>query len=253
VVQEGPLTALASVREGTALKDYGIEVVPTRWMSRHPITKDFYPPYNKPASFCDYFTTVPCRGEVLLLLDPDMVFVSPWVVDGPEPVAESTSYMDPKTSGKNIIRRHCKRNAGQVQPVGFPLIIPEQELRAIVDRWYILTEEMRDDKFTRKEAEWVTEMWGFSIAAAECGVRFREERRCSFSNENMHEGHCLIHFTYPTTSRSGYMWDKRKYRPWDPLPELKLDVPTAGKVLHGIIEEYRKARGYCSDGGGGLI
>jgi len=239
VGQEGPLTALASVRNGTALKDYGIEVIPTRWMSRHPITKDHYPPYNKPASFCDYFTMVPSRGEMLLLVDPDMVFVGPWNRNGAAPVAEETSYMHPVKCGRNVIKRHCRRNASQVQPIGFPLIIQEEALRSITDRWYILTEEMRDDKFTRREVNWVCEMWAFSVAAAECGILFEVERRCSFSNEHLHPGHCLVHYTYPTTSRSGFHWDKRSYKPWSPMPELRPDVPTAYQALHQLVEEYR--------------
>jgi hypothetical protein len=238
VGQEGPLTALASVKSGAKLKDYGIEVIRTRWMSKHPLTKDHYPPYNKPASFCDYFSITPYRGEMLLLVDPDMVFVKPWDHSGDVSVAEETAYMRPEC-GRNVIKRHCKRNADKVQPVGFPLIIAEEEFRSITDRWYILTEEMRGNKLTCKEVNWVVEMWAFSVAAAECGISFQVERRCSFSNENLNPSHSLIHYTYPTTSKSGFLWDKRQYKPWSPMPKLKSDVPTAGETLHQIIEEYR--------------
>jgi hypothetical protein len=243
VGQEGFLTALASVKDGVELKDYGIEVIRTRWMSRHPLTKDDYSPYNKPASFCDYFNIVPYRGEMLLLVDPDMVFVKPWNCNEDVNVAEETSYMHPVQCGKRIIQRHCKRNPDKVQPIGFPLIISEEELRAIVDRWYILTEEMRSDRLTHKEGGWVCEMWAFSVAAAECGVSFNVERRCSFSNEDLNLGHSLIHYTYSTTSRSGFLWDKRHYKPWTEMPTLRDDVPTAGVVLHHIIEEYRRKLG----------
>jgi hypothetical protein len=237
--QEGSLTALASVRDRTTLKDYGIEVIRTRWMSKHPLTKDHYPPYNKPASFCDYFTMVPCRNEMLLLVDPDMVFVKSWDCNGNEQMAEKTSYMDPVQCGKNIIKRHCKRNSNKVQPIGFPLIITEEALRSITDRWYILTEEMRDNRLTRKEVTWISEMWSFVIAAAECGVEFKVKRNCSFSNENLDLNHSLVHYTYSTTSRSGFHWDKRQYKPWNPMPALKSDVPTAMVALHQTIEEYR--------------
>jgi hypothetical protein len=239
VGQDGSLTALASVKEGAILKDYGIEVIRTRWMSKHPLTRDHYPPYNKPASFCDYFNTVPDRGEMLLLVDPDMIFVKPWNHHGDVPVAEETSYMHPARCGKKIIHRHCKRNPGQVQPIGFPLIVSEEELRAITDRWYILTEEMRGDRLTLKDGGWVVEMWAFVVAAAECGVEFQVKRNCSFSNENLHPDHRLIHYTYATTSRSGFHWDKRQYKPWSPMPRLRVDVPTAGVALHQVIEEYR--------------
>lgn len=239
VGQEGPLTALASVKGGVVLKDYGIEVIRTRWMSRHPLTKDFYPGYNKTSSLCDYFNMVPYRGEMLLLLDPDMVFVKPWDRNGNASVAEEISYMHPVRCGRNIIKRHCKRNAEKVQPIGWPLIISEEELRVIADRWYVLTEEMRGNKFTLKEANWVTDMWAFSIVAAECDISFSVERRCSFSNDNLDTNHSLIHYTYPTSSKSGFHWDKRQYRPWSPMPTLRPDVPTAGQVLHQIIEEYR--------------
>jgi hypothetical protein len=239
VGQEGPLTALASVKDGVPLKNYGIEVIQTRWMSKHPLTKDVYPPYNKPASFCDYFNAVPYRGEMLLLVDPDMVFVKPWDCNGDVFVAEATSYMDPIKCGKNVIKRHCKRNSDKVQPIGFPLIISEEALRSITDRWYILTEEMRDNKATRKEVSWIQEMWAFSIAAAECGIEFMVERRCSFTNDDLNPDHCLLHYTYPTVSKSGFHFDKRQYKAWSPMPKLRLDVPTAGVALHQIIEEYR--------------
>ena len=239
VGQEGSLTALASVKDGIALKDYGIEVIRTRWMSKHPLTKDHYPPYNKPASFCDYFNTVPYRGEMLLLLDPDMVFLKPWDRNGDANVAEETSYMHPVNCGKNVVKRHCKRNADKVQSIGFPLIISEEELRAVADRWYILTEEMRSNRITHKEVDWVCEMWAFSVAAAECGVEFKVERRCSFSNEHLNSDHCLVHYTYPTTSKLGFLWDKRKYKPWTPMPKLRPDVPTGGQAMHQLIEEYR--------------
>jgi hypothetical protein len=246
VGQEGPLTALASVRVGVVLKDYGVEVIRTRWMSRHPLTRDNYAPYNKPASFCDYFTMIPCRNEMLLLVDPDMVFVRAWSSTEGVPVAEATLYMDPVRCGKNIIKRHCKRNSGKVQPIGFPLIISEEILRSLVDRWYILTEEIRDNKLSCREVNWVSEMWAFSIAAAECGVEFKVERNCSFSNENLDPNHSLLHYTYSTTSESGYFWDKRQYRPWSSMPSLRSDVPTAGQFLHATIEEYRGLRGQVS-------
>ena len=241
VGQEGPMTALASVRGGAVLKNYdGIEVIRTRWMSRHPLTKDHYPIYNKTASLCDYFSSTPERDEMLLLLDPDMVFVKTWNLDGSDPVAEEINYMNPASpGGKSVIKRHCRRNAEKVQSIGYPLIIHERELRTIADRWHVLLEEMRNDKFTRKAVNWVCDMWAFNVAAAECGISFRVEKRCSFSNEDIRPDHCLVHYTYPTSSRSGFLWDKRQYRPWTPMPELKPDVPTGGQVLHQIIETYR--------------
>jgi hypothetical protein len=239
VGQEGPLTALASVKSGVKLKDYGIEVIPTRWMSTHPVTKDQYPMYNKTASLCDYFNLVPCRDEMLLLLDPDMVLVGHWQCDDRTPIAEKISYMETDKNKHRIIRRHCKRNSDKVQPIGYPLIIHEEELRVIADRWYVLLEEMRADRLTRREAPWITDMHSFNIAAAECGVEFKMERRCSFANDRLDQNHCLLHYTYPITSRLGFHWDKRTYKAWSPMPKLKPDVPTAGVALHQIIEEYR--------------
>jgi hypothetical protein len=245
--QPGLFTVLASLKSGVQLPKFpdGIEVIPTRWVTKNVITGDRYPPYNKPASFCDYFSARTPQDEYLLLLDPDMVFVRAWSApfDPPVPVAEDTGYMDPSSRvGKRIIARHCQKNKEAVQPIGFPILIHEHQLRWIVDRWHILTEEMRQSKETVEDATWICEMWAFSVAAAEAGVRFNMGRKCTFSNDDLKPSHNLIHYTYPTKSRSGFVWDKRKYHPWDKQPPIKQDVASSGVFLYNLIEEYRGFR-----------
>lgn len=244
VGQSGPLVFLLATPNKESSLDLGnhSQVIPSRLLSKHPVTGDFYPPYNKPASLLDYLSSVPPSDHIYLLLDPDMIFVSSWDPDliKDRPIGEDTLYMNPyKDPGPFLIPRYCRRNHHLVQPLGFPIVIHDHLLRDIVDRWYLLTENMRSDVSTRSKAGWVSEMWAFTIACAEAGLVFQVQRNCSFSHDRQ-LNRPLIHYTYQTKSPSGYLWNKRNYTPWNSLPKLRHDVPESGKILHHILEEYIK-------------
>jgi hypothetical protein len=246
VQQPGSLICLLSGREDPGFLDghNHCQIIPSRLVSYNPVTKDHYVCYNRETAILDYLSKTTPGDRVYLILDPDMVFTKPWTptLDTSEEVGELTWYMDPNQEpGRSVIRRYARKNPSHVQSVGWPVAMRESALRAVMDRWHLLTETLRGDPWSREKVNWVTDMWSFSIACAECGVRFRLERNASFPGDEETD-RSLVHYTYATESRSGYRWDKRCYTAWDPLPPLKPDVPAAGKQLHKILNTFLKDR-----------
>ncbi len=75
VGQPGPLTQLIATKEKKTRPLIGnVSSFFTTPYSPHPITEDFYPPYNKPASLREWAHATPDKGETLLIIDPDCVF-----------------------------------------------------------------------------------------------------------------------------------------------------------------------------------
>jgi hypothetical protein len=244
VQQPGSLICLLSGQEDPDFLDgYSQgQIVTSRIASYNVVNRDHFAGYNKNSSFCDYVTRTPTGNRVYLLLDPDMVFTRSWepTLETGEEIGELVGYMDPdQESGKSVVRRYARRHADRVQAVGFPLVMRESALREIMDRWHLLTEVLRGDRWVREKLNWVTDMWAFSIACAEFEVRFRLGRNCSFTIDGDTDKP-LIHYTYSSRSPSGYHFDKRSYTPWNPLPKLRSDVPAAGRQFHEIFDDFLK-------------
>lgn len=235
--QSGPLTFLISSDQAVSL---GIptDLFQASVQSPHPVTRDHYPPYNKPAAYREYLAKGNYRDETWLLLDPDMIFTRFWMpqVKLGNPIGESIWYMNPRTHpGNQVIRRHCRRYPDRVQAVGFPVAIRSEDLRQFVDRWWNLTVELRQDRLTRQVVDWVCEMWAFTLAAAEVGIVFQEEQHAQYSNDDFPDRE-LVHYTYHTQG-DHYLFDKRRYRPWSPLPPLSGGVKDGGRRLHQAMSE----------------
>lgn len=208
--------------------------------SPHPITKDHYPPYNKPASLREWSLATPDTGETLLIIDPDCVFLRPVEVEVEpgHPIAEDMFFMSPlENLAKGVIKRHCRKNTKLIQPVGVPLLIRKCDLRLIAPRWIQLTEEMREDKQTLEEIPWIVEMWAYAIAAAEVGITHQMQNNQQFPTEDI-ISRPLIHYSYGTESKDGkWKWDKRTYSAFSKPSKSPLNIPKAGKIMHDLLVE----------------
>jgi hypothetical protein len=241
VEQPGKLVRLVASGKRNALPwDSKADTFYTRSMQTHPLTHDFYPPYNKPWSLHEWLSTTPPSDDIIYVLDPDILYLKPVVEDVKEgsPVAEKMFFMDPSTTiNKNVIKRHAKKNHSLIQPIGVPLVLHRNELQSFVSRWYTLTVEMRSDPKTHQEIPWIAEMWACAIAAAEAGVNFRLTNMQQFPTESFHR-RPLIHYSYDIgTKDSSYHWSKRTYQPWSSIPPPPDDFPETGQVLWKNLNE----------------
>jgi len=240
VGQPGPLTRLwSSDRRPTDFAGLTFRATP---YSRHPISGDRYAPYNKPRALHDWLWETPPTEDVLLLLDPDCVFLAPLTVrvDRGNPIAQSWSQL----SGANqpvLVKRHC-RKPGSVQGVGIPILIHRDDLAPLAARWLEKTEDIRNDPTSRDLAGWVAEMWGYIFACAEIGLHHTIRELAHFQTEDRVELP-IIHYCHSSSDKSGrWQWDKRTYRPWKPVPNPPRTTPRTSVVLIGLLNEYATTR-----------
>jgi hypothetical protein len=241
VNQPGKLTNLiaASEQDGPPI-GYEANCFYTQQMKYNRLTGDHYPALNKPNSLVEYIACTNPVDEVLHILDPDMVYVQQLVgsVSLGQPIADIWSFMDPqKPVNRTVAERFCRKNRGQIQPIGIPLLIHREDLQLFVVRWRDLTIDMRADQATLKDIGWVCEMVACAIAAAEAGVQFSLTVNQRFLFEDFVDKP-LIHYTHDMVSRTtDWSWGKRDYRPWDSIMPPPPDVPKAGKIFCKILQE----------------
>ncbi len=244
VGQPGALTRLVATNDPANVRGIeGFETVATRSFNPHPTTGDHFPPYNKPGSLCEWLAQAQLAGETLLMIDPDCVFMHPIAteVDAGRPVGEEVGYMDSAgPAGAFVIQRHCRGNRQRVQPIGIPILIAPADLHALCPRWQELTCQIRHDPPSRDAVNWTSEMWGYVIAAAELGMQHELARNSRMQFEDDVD-RSLIHYCYETTNAAKtWRWTKREYQAWTAPSPAPGDVPSAGRLLHSLVEEVSR-------------
>jgi hypothetical protein len=236
--QPGPLTRLVSGGDDGVPEAPNIFYAPA-W-NPHPVTGDDYAPYNKPASLATWLRQAPPEEEVILLVDPDFVFLAPLAryVERGHPVGQPKSYL--VDSDGLITRRHCRR-PDRVQPVGVPLLIHRDDLAALAPDWLVRTEAIRGDTQAREQAGWVAEMWAYSFVAAELGLDHEVVELAALNTEDR-DDLPLVHYCYSTSDgRQKWTWDKRDYEPWEPVVHPST-IPRASVRVFDLINEMAALR-----------
>jgi hypothetical protein len=238
VRQPGPLTRLLSTDGPPSL--FAGTTFQTESYSTHPLTGDYFPCYNKVVALKAWLEEAPPTEEVVLLLDPDCIFLEPVeeLVSRGEPIAHPISYLDPfHARNVGFVRKHCP-TPDLAQALGIPILIHRDDLALLCPRWLKKTEEIRNNPESREHAGWLAEMWGYAFAAAEIGLRHRLRELARFSTENRADLP-LIHYCYSSSDAEGrWRWDKQTYRPWERVADPPSEVPLASKVLIGLLNEW---------------
>jgi len=119
-------------------------------------------------------------------------------------------------------------------------LIHHEDLAALAPLWLQKTEEIRSDPRGRELAGWIADMWGYAFAAAEMGLRHGLQELAQGQMENRVD-HPLVHYSYSSSDARGrWMWDKRTYRPWEPVPDRPIETPLATVALFDILNEWAR-------------
>lgn len=235
VCQPGALTRLWSARgQPTAFEGRTFQTMP---YCPHPTTGDFYPPYNKPMALLAWLREASPSEEIVLLLDPDCIFITPCdlPVKCGEPVAQPISYLEP-TDHVELVKRHGHK-LESVQAIGIPTLIHRDDLAALVPLWVEKTEAIRSDPVSRQLAGWTAEMWAYVFAAAQLGLRHQPLDLARWQMEDQADLP-FIHYCYSSSSiGEQWQWDKRMYRPWERVPDPPHDTPLATMTLITMLNE----------------
>ncbi|GAB4848032.1 Peptidyl serine alpha-galactosyltransferase [Ancistrocladus abbreviatus] len=182
--QPGNITRLLSCTD-EELKQYrGHDLAPTHYvpsMSRHPLTGDWYPAINKPAAVLHWINHASIDAEFIIILDADMIMrgpITPWEFKAARgrPVSAPYDYL---IGCHNVLAELHTRNPQACDKVGGVIIMHIDDLRKFAMLWLHKTEEVRADKAHYAtnitgdiyESGWISEMYGYSFAAAELNMR----------------------------------------------------------------------------------
>jgi hypothetical protein len=207
---------------------------------------------NKPGGIAEWAAMDGPPNETVLIVDPDSVFVSPIADPGPvaagEAYSEEHDYMNVDIPGNRIvIERHCRQNLREkVQPVGIYICISRASLRELAHRWLRKSIEIASDPVCRDALAgtgWLSDMWGYAIAAAELGIH---HRLSGFSQVTGSDSlrNPIIHYCFPLMqSRDDYwepdtqkpvLWSKWTYRPWEDPPDYSRTTVEGQRLLEQL-------------------
>jgi len=214
VKQPGKITRLLHSNKHDKLSDE----IPTFLVGSYnpdPKSKDFYPPYNKPGGIMEWVVKADISEETILIVDPDCAFIQPIEREAQEghPWGHHSWFMEPKDH-PDIVSRFCM-NPPQVQPVAVPLVIHRLDLEKVAGEWLTKTRAIRNHRASKIEVNWVAEMWGYTLAAAELGLKHELAETCFFPNSATVSAP-VLHYSYAATA-GAWKWDKREWVPGKPI------------------------------------
>jgi hypothetical protein len=236
VGQPGPLTRLYSSREQPT--PFAGRTFRTAPYSPHPLSGDDYSPYNKPAALNAWLQEEPPSEDVVLILDPDCVFLEPlaYLVSRGHPVVQPWNLLHP-SQHRWFVKKHCS-NPELVGDVGVPILIHRDDLVALAPLWLEKAEQIRSDPESRQYAGWIAEMWAYTTAAAELGLRHTKREMQRVQTEDQADLP-IVHYCYSSSdAQKHWTWNKRTYRPWERVPVPPEEVPRASKVLIELLNEW---------------
>ena len=152
-------------------------------------------------------------------------------------------YMSPVPSQQaSVVKRYYNGNHLDVQPVGgSPAIMHVANLRKLAPLWFELSVKLKADRKADQIFGWVLEMWGYSIACAQLGVkhfvwqRLQVEPAAAWHQEVSAQDPYIYHYTFgveythagvPVVGGVGeWSLDKRKY--FGRAPPRQLTRPPA--------------------------
>ncbi|TVU36129.1 hypothetical protein EJB05_18045 [Eragrostis curvula] len=182
--QPGNITRLLSCTDED-LKNYkGHDLAPTHYvpsMNKNPLTGDWYPAINKPAAVVHWLNHVQTDAEFIIILDADMIMrspITPWEYGAKRGHPVSTPY-EYLIGCDNILAKLHTRNPSACDKVGGVIIMHIDDLRRFALLWLHKSEEVRADKAHYATnitgdiyaSGWISEMYGYSFAAAEINLR----------------------------------------------------------------------------------
>jgi hypothetical protein len=217
------------------------------------------------------------KQDYILLLEPDHFLTRPvpnLAVQKGMPVAFDFWYMHGEGHPESValVKRHCPNCPEMVQPLGpSPVLASKDTFRKIAPRWLELSIALRNDSNADSGIvaagaanNWVSEMWAYSMAAAEANVTHEllplqwelnglpaQGKPPSFNDTFM------FHYAFPMyldssgsyladESEATWVFDKHEYRsqyPPNPVPPLPTGAGNAEQFFVGMLTEAEASFG----------
>jgi hypothetical protein len=214
---------------------------------------------NKPGGIAEWAALDGPRDETVLIVDPDSMFIRPVVDPGPltagEACSEEHAYMGVNIqSNRTVIDRHCRKELhAKIQPVGIYIFINRACLAELAQRWLQKSIDIAADPICREAlggTGWLSDMWGYAIAAAELGIHHHIRGFSQVTGSNSLQNP-ITHYCFPLMenrdeiwepdTQKPILWSKWTYRPWDD-PPVPLAATVEGELLLQRLQGFINAR-----------
>ncbi len=252
VGQPGELVRLVATHDPDAVKPlrHGRTVATQPWQV-HPLSGDYFPPYNKPASLLEWLYTERPKGTILLI-DPDCVFRAPVRQEVAEGRPAGQEWVDLAISATDacfglgprfdFLAEYSTRSARRVPRVMIPTLVHSRDLMRIVARWLELTSLVRERVTDhRGSPPWESDRLGYAIAAAEYGLEHEVGAYgiCTDWSPESAANAPIIHYCRPIVSQQDeILFAKGKYQPWQRVPSPSLAKHEYGRDLLALVNTF---------------
>jgi hypothetical protein len=208
---------------------------------------------NKPGGIAEWAALDGPKDETVFIVDTDSMFVRSVADPGPIPDGQAYSEEHDFMSAdiprnKLVLERHCAPEfRASVQPVGIYILINRGCLAELAKAWLQKSMEIMADPVCREALDgtgWVSEMWGYTIAAAELGIHHHIR---SFSQVTGTDTlrNPITHYCYPLVEKKAgswhpdttepILWSKWTYIPWTYPPDPS-GATQEGKLLLNCLQ-----------------
>lgn len=238
IKQPGKLVRLVSCEQDAELPVHRhTEVVRTRPSNTHPVSGDFYPPYNRLFSLKQWLDENDIEGTILVV-DCDVIFRSPLKTEVNPGAPLAQHWLDYSINNEfgAAIQTCSKVELDSLQAATWPALIHSSDLRRILPRWIEITQAVRE-QLHRQESD----MFGFLAASREQELEYTLGTTTAFMpwpDEQVRNAP-LVHYCQPVTGLDGeQLWYKQGYQPWTRVahPE-QAELPYCRDLLK-LLNEY---------------
>jgi hypothetical protein len=187
----------------------------------YEIHGDNYIVYNRIATLLNYLKGItPNKNNFIILLDPDFIFAKKFNFTISEEIAgQNYSYLSNDEVIDFFIQNYNQdENIKKFyKSIGCPIIVNEEFLSKIVNRWLELTIQFRNCNIKKSPffRNWVCEMYGLAFAAAEqkTDIKSINMAGCLPFSSNSRKYH-FYHYCYDIPSKNDpnkLIFSKRKF------------------------------------------
>ena len=205
---------------------------------------------NRPFAIKQWLKKYNFAEEYVFMTEPDHLYLRPIPLLAQPKLAAAFPFFyinpkDPKFTP--IVQKFNKVNADlkDFAPIGnSPVMIHKDELKKVCTVWDTLAIKMKQDPETNSAFGWVLEMWAYSIASAQVGVKYDLVPEFMLQppwdkTEEVPGGKkgYILHYTYGqdfnekgkfTPGKVGkWHWDKRDFT-WKKPPKEGFEMPPEG-------------------------
>jgi len=205
---------------------------------------------NRPYAIKQWLEKYNFAEEYVFMTEPDHLYLRPIPLLAQPKLAAAFPFFyinpkDPKFTP--IVQKFNKVNADlkDFAPIGnSPVMIHKDELKKVCTVWDTLAIKMKQDPETNSAFGWVLEMWAYSIASAQVGVKYDLVPEFMLQppwdkTEEVPGGKkgYILHYTYGqdfnekgkfTPGKVGkWHWDKRDFT-WKKPPKEGFEMPPEG-------------------------